>query len=166
VAILLAFPLLISFLIVQLAIIGHLHLLHGSADIVMLAITAWALHGRAKFSWVWAVIGGLLMSFISATPFFIPLAGYLIITGIVQVIKWRVWQTPILVMFVASIMGTLILHFLYILSLQFTGATLSWDVSFNQITLPSILLNLAFSLPVYVFINDLANWVYPTEVEV
>jgi cell shape-determining protein MreD len=165
VAILIAIPLLISLLIVQLAVLGNLHILHGSADLVMLAITAWALYGRTKFIWVWAVFGGLLVSYISATPFFAPLAGYLLITGLVQIIKWRVWQTPLLVMFVATIIGTVILHVLYVLSLQITGSTLTWNQSFNQVTLPSILLNLVFSLPIYVLIKDLANWIYPTEVE-
>jgi cell shape-determining protein MreD len=165
VAILIAIPLLISLFIVQLAILGNLHILHGSADLVMLAITAWALYGRSKFSWVWAVFGGLLVSYISATPFFAPLAGYLLITGLVQIIKWRVWQTPLLVMFVATIIGTVILHALYVLSMQITGSTLTWNQSFNQVTLPSILLNLVFSLPIYVLIKDLANWIYPTEVE-
>jgi cell shape-determining protein MreD len=111
------------------------------------------------------VFGGLLVSYISATPFFAPLAGYLLITGLVQIIKWRVWQTPLLVMFVATIIGTVILHALYVLSMQITGSTLTWNQSFNQVTLPSILLNLVFSLPIYVLIKDLANWIYPTEVE-
>jgi len=31
------------------------------------------------------------------------------------------------------------------------------------ITLPSLLLNMLFSIPIYVFIRDLARWVYPVE---
>jgi hypothetical protein len=31
------------------------------------------------------------------------------------------------------------------------------------IVLPSLLLNMLFSIPVYVFTRDLARWVYPAE---
>jgi hypothetical protein len=35
----------------------------------------------------------------------------------------------------------------------------------NQITLPSLLLNLLLALPVYVLLGDLAKWVHPEELE-
>jgi hypothetical protein len=36
----------------------------------------------------------------------------------------------------------------------------------NIVTLPSILMNLLFAIPVYALVSELADWLYPEEIEV
>ena len=69
-------------------------------------------------------------------------------------------------MFVATIVGTLIQQALYFVVLQIHGTPLPLSDSLSLIILPSALLNLLLSLPFYALISDLANWVYPVEVEI
>lgn len=150
----------------QLAIFSNLTILHGTADILMLAIAAWSLQKLVKNGFGWALIGGLMVSFISALPFFPYLTGYLIIAGLSRLLQKRIWQMPILAMFLTTIMGTFIVQMLSLLVLQFTGTALEWWESISLVMLPSVLLNLLLSLPVYLLITDLANLVYREENEI
>ncbi len=80
--ILFAFPVLSLLVVFQSAFMGRIFLLHGSADLVLLVILAWALQERVSTAWHWAVIGGLLDCIPSAQPFFSPLIGYVLATGV------------------------------------------------------------------------------------
>jgi len=140
--------------------------MHGTADIIMVTLIAWGLHERVKTAWVWAVVAGVFTSFFSALPLYVPLFGYLVIMGIVRLLQRRVWQTPLLVLFVSTAFGTLLMHGLSIGVLKFFNNPLPILESLNVITFPSLLLNLLVSLPIYTLINDLANLLYPEKVEV
>ena len=50
--------------------------------------------------------------------------------------------------------------------LRFLGDPLPMGESYSLVILPSILLNLLASVPVYWLIRQMARWVYPAEVEV
>ena len=149
----------------QTAIVSRVYLLHGSADLVMLAIIAWAIQARVQNAWQWSIIGGLMVSLVTALPFGILLASYLSATGVTLLLRRRIWQIPILAMFVATFIGTIIIQGLSILVIWLSGTPLPIVQSMNLITLPSLLLNVLLAIPVYILIGDLANWVYPKEIE-
>jgi rod shape-determining protein MreD len=157
---------MIVLLILQSVLVSRLPLLHGTADIILLVLVAWALQEKVKHAWGWALIAGLMVSLISAMPYFSPLIGYLLIVGIARFLQRHVWQMPILAMFVATVVGTLIQQALFYVVLQIHGTPLPLSESLSLIILPSALLNLLLSLPVYALVSDLANWVYPVEVQI
>jgi rod shape-determining protein MreD len=165
-AYLLAFPVIIILTMAQIGIVSQVHLLRGTGDLVMIALLAWTIHERGESSWAWAGIAGLLISFISATPMFAPLVGYLLLTVIVHILRRHVWQTPLLAMFLVTMIGTIMIQFIYIIVLQISGAQLPWQESLSQVMLPSVLINLILVLPVYVVMTDLAHLVYPLEEDV
>lgn len=152
--------------ILQTAVVSRLPLLQGTADLVMLTLLAWALHEQVSSSWSWGLIGGGMVAFASALPFFVPIGSYLFAIGFARLLTRRVWQTPILAMLLATFAGTLFMHLFSIAILQLTGDPLSWRESLNLVTLPSLLLNLLLALPVYALVHDLVSWVYPVEFEV
>ena len=163
---LLAIPILGSLLILQTAVFSQLPLLRGTTDLVMVAIIAWSLQKSVKTAWQWGIIGGLLVSLSTALPFGLPIIGYLLVVGMALLLRQRVWQVPILAMFVATFLGTLITQALTVFVLQFTGTPLAWLESVNMITLPSMLLNLVVAIPAYALLGDLARWLYPEELVV
>lgn len=163
---LLAIPILGSLLILQTAVFSQLPLLRGTTDLVMVAIIAWSLQKSVKTAWQWGIIGGLLVSLSTALPFGLPIIGYLLVIGMALLLRQRVWQVPILAMFVATFLGTLITQALAIVVLRFTGTPLAWLESVNMITLPSMLLNLVVAIPAYALLGDLARWLYPEELVV
>ncbi|NCP16117.1 hypothetical protein GW866_03620 [bacterium] len=164
-ATLVAFPVLVLALMLQTAVISRINLLYGSADLILVILAAWALQERVTTAWQWALVGGVLVAFVSGLPWFVPLAGYLLIVGMARLLQRRVWQAPLLAMFAVSFTGTLMLHILSIFSLRLLGDPLPVGDSFSLITLPSILLNLLLAIPVYAGMRDLAGWLYPAEVE-
>jgi hypothetical protein len=150
----------------QMAIVRYLPLLNGSADLVLVVLSAWALHERSEGVWIWALIAGILTGFISAMPFYVPLISYLVIVWVASLLRSRVWQSPILAMFVTVFIGTLFFHLLTIFALQFLQQiSIGWQESLNLVTIPSLVLNLLLTLPFYVVLTDLAGWFYPAEVE-
>lgn len=158
---LLGFPVLLLALILQSAIAGRLPLLQGTADLVLLTLLAWGLQERVQTTWIWALIAGFSVSLVSAMPLYLPVFFYLIAAGIARLLQRRVWQMPILALYVAVVLATLIQNGLSIIVLQFFDHPISWSEGIGLVALPSLLLNLLLALPVYTVIADMANWVYP-----
>jgi len=163
--IVIAIPLLGALLILQSSVVSRVPLLHGTADLVLLAIIAWALQKRVQTAWHWGIIGGLLVSFASALPLGVVLGGYLLAVSLALTLRSRVWQVPILAMLVATFLGTIIAHLITLVVLRVSGVPLPWLQALNMVILPSVLLNLLLALPFYVLLGDLARWLYPAELE-
>jgi len=162
---LIAFPVILVAIILQTTIVSRLTLIDGAADLVLLVVVAWSLQDRARNAWVWAVFAGALISYMSALPFLAPLISYVIIVGVARVFHNRVWQSPILGMFVVTFIATIIQNLISYLTLLLGGVSISFNEAAGIITMPSLILNLLLALPVYLMINDLAHWVYPEENE-
>jgi rod shape-determining protein MreD len=157
----LAVPILSLLTIIQSAIISRLPLLQGTADLILLVLIAWALQERVRSAWHWSVIGGLLIGFVSIIPIGIPLAIYLCITGIVLMVKQRIWETSILAMFAMTFVGSLFSQIVTGLTVSIGGTPLPIFDTLKLIILPSLILNLILAAPIYAIIKDLAEWVYP-----
>jgi hypothetical protein len=162
---LLAFPILGILLVLQSAIFSQIPLLQGTTDLVLLALVAWSLQRRVQTAWQWGIIGGLLVGFVSAVPFFVFIVGYLMAVGFSLLLRQRIWQVPLLAMFVATFFGTLFIQLVTLVTLRVSGTVLPIGASINLIILPSILLNLLLALPFFTIFSDLANFLYPEELE-
>jgi cell shape-determining protein MreD len=161
-----AIPMLAPVIILQSVVVSKIHLLYGSANLILLVVLAWAVQENTQKSYSLAVIGGLLYFLISAAPVYIPLATFLLIVFITKLVRTKLWRMPILVMILMSIIGTIIEHLLTIFTIQFFGTLIPFSQSISAIILPSALLNLLVALPVYAIITDVARLVYPVEIEI
>jgi rod shape-determining protein MreD len=160
---LVSIPLLGLALMVQTAIISRLNLLSGSADLVLLILAAWSLQEQVKRAWVWGLVGGLMVGFVSGVSWYVYLASYLTIVGVARLLTRRVWQAPLLAMFAVTLIGTLVLQMSTYLVLTLSQVQLPLADSFAKIVLPSVLLNLILAIPVHALVRDLARRIYPTE---
>jgi hypothetical protein len=158
-----AFPLLLLAVILQSSIVSQVKLLSGYADLPLLMISAWALQKRVKSAWHWAALACALLAFVSTLPWIVVVIGYFAVVYIAQTLQRRVWQAPLLAMFSVTFIGTLFLHLLSFIVLSVLGAPFLFGDVIGLITLPSLLLNMLFSIPIYAFMRDLARWVYPAE---
>ncbi|HEX2980566.1 MAG TPA: hypothetical protein VHO48_09920 [Anaerolineaceae bacterium] len=158
---LLAFPVLIATLMVQMVIVNRLPLLNGTADLMLLTLVSWALQERVKNVWIWALVGGALVTFASAMPAYLPLISYLLVTAIARILQHRVWQSPILALLVAVVAGTLLNNFLSLFMFQLLDRPIPLKEGLSLVAIPGLLLNLLLALPVYTVLTDLANWLYP-----
>lgn len=156
---------LVVFYILQSAVFSQAALISGTADIILLFLAAWSLQQQVKNSLLWTVIAGLLISTVSAMPYYAPLIGYIGVFGMSKFLQIRVWQSPILAMFIVTLIGTIFQQFVYIIALQVSGAPISWTLSLDHVVIPSLLLNLIFAIPIFGIVSDLVGRIYPLEAE-
>lgn len=158
-----AYPLLGLAVILQSAIVSQVKLISGYADLPLLILAAWALQDRVKSAWHWALVACVMVAFVSSLPWPIVAAGYLGIIFVAQILQRRVWQAPLLAMFSVIFIWTLFIHLLSFAVLRVLGTPFAFADVIGLITLPSLLLNMLFSIPIYALVRDLARWVYPLE---
>lgn len=158
-----AFPLLLLAVIIQSSIVSQVKLLSGYADLPLLMIGAWALQKHVKSAWHWAALACAMLAFVSKMPWIVVVIGYFAVVYIAQTLQKRVWQAPLLAMFSVTFIGSLFMHLLSFIVLSVLGTSFLFGDVIGLITLPSLLLNMLFSIPIYAFMRDLARWVYPAE---
>ncbi len=165
-AALIGIPIITFAIILQSTILSQITLLQGPADLVLLIVISWIINERVKAVWAWAIFAGLGVGFVSQLPLWLPLLSYVLITPIGVYIKKRVWQVPVLALFAAVFLGTLLTYLLTYAYLRFF-VTFPYEISqvFNLIILPSLLINLIFAIPVQAVIGEIARWFYPAELE-
>ena len=156
-----AIPIMLLAVLLQSAVVSRVTLLSGVADLPLIMLAAWSLQEQVDSSWHWAIAAGALVGFISGMPWIVPLVGYLVVVLLARVLQRRVWQAPLLAMFLVSFVGTLVLHISSVITLRLQGISLPVADIFGLVTLPAVLLNLLLAIPVYAVIRDLAAWMYP-----
>jgi rod shape-determining protein MreD len=158
-----AFPLLLLAVILQSSIVSQVKLLAGYADLPLLLLGAWTLQNRVRSAWHWAALGSVMIAYVSAMPWPVVVIGYFAVVYVAQSLRQRVWQAPLLAMFSVTFIGTLVFHFLSFAVLRILGTPFEVADVVGLITLPGLLLNMLFSIPVYAFMRELSRWVYPAE---
>jgi hypothetical protein len=135
-------------------------LLQGTADLVLLALIAWALQ-RVSSAWARGVIGSLLVGYVSAVPSW---SGFLAAVGF-HFLRQRMWNVPLLSMLLATFVSTLFMHGLTMLTLRLSDTPFAFAATVNLVTLPSLLLNMILAIPFFVVFGDLANLLQPETLE-
>jgi rod shape-determining protein MreD len=159
---LIAVPILFLAVILQSSVISRVYLLSGVADLPMVMLAAWALQENVDSSWHWAAAMGILVGFISALPWYVPVISYVVVVALAQMLQRRVWQAPLLAMFTVTFLGTVFLNLFTYLVLRIGGVNMPFEDVLGLLVLPGVLLNLLLAIPVYAIMRDLSRWVYPT----
>ena len=151
--------------ILQTAIFSQISLISGTPDLILLFLAAWSLQEKARYAWIWIIVSGFLVSIISAMPFYAPLIAYLCVFGISKLLQRQVWRIPLLAMFIVSFLGSLFQGLIYVIILKISGSIITWGQSLDAVILPSILLNLIFTIPIYAIVSDISGRVFQVEEE-
>ena len=162
-AILVGFLLLSGALIVQSAILSQMQLLQGTLDLVFLVVISWSLVEKENSAWAWALIGGILVGYMSGLPIWAPPIAYLLATAGALFLKTRVWQVPILALLTATFAGSLIVQTVSYAALQIQGVPLALGDAINLVALPSTLLNLIGAIPVSALVREISILIFPRE---
>ncbi len=160
---LLNYPILILLLVIQTAILRHLPFLGGAADLMLLWLIAWSLHRQGKRVWIGAAFATLLMAFVSAMPWYVFFGSYLFVCLAGRFLSKRFWQNPLIALFFVTFFGSIFQGLLSFAALYVGGSAVSWTTSLRNVIIPSVFLNMLFTLPLYAIFNDMASWVYPYE---
>ncbi len=161
---LLAFPIIFILLVLQTTLFSQVTLLHGSVDLVLLWVAAWSLQKQVTSAWFWTILAAVAVAYISAIPWYVPVIVYPFITLIAKWINKRVWQSPLLMMFLVTIISSILSNGLSYGALAISGVAIPLKTGLVQVMIPSVLINLLLALPVFAIARDTAQWVYPLEV--
>jgi hypothetical protein len=158
---LIAIPVMAFLMILQTTVVKEVNLLHGSADILLVWLSAWVLRDESQAKWIWLFAGIGLGIFVSAIPRFAIVGGYAAIYLFVKMIHKRLWQSPLISTFLVVMVSSIILYLTSYLGLQLETGAYPFQETLIQVIIPSIFLNLFFSLPVYLLARDVYRWVTP-----
>ncbi len=156
-------PIMLILSVIQTVAVSRVTLMGGSADLILLAIVSWGVSEEDSSVFVWALVGGILISFISAMPPTAVITSYLVIAVITRVFQIGLWQAPILAILLSSFIGTIAKFIIDIIALQFMGIELSFSTSIRTTLAPNLILNLFILFPIYLLMNDLAERISPKE---
>ncbi len=152
--------------ILQSAIISRLPLINGLADLEMLLLIAWVIQPHVRSAWIWVCLASFYVSLLSALTLGALPVAYLLIFLLSLIMRQRFWKARFLTMLALALLGTLIVQAISVFAIALQGTFFSLPTVFNLVTLPSMLLNIILAVPVYAFIRDLVNWLYPEKIEV
>jgi hypothetical protein len=161
-----AFILIAVAVIVQNTIVTRINLLVGAADLVLLVLLSWVLQSQEANLWKWGLVAGIFVGLSSALPFWVPLVGYSLVVVLVIVLQTRIWQAPYWMLLASTFFGTVIVYGLDIFVLWLSGTPFGLEEAFSLVILPSVILNVLFILPIYLFVGEISKMVFPKEVEV
>jgi rod shape-determining protein MreD len=160
-SILIAVPVILLSVMVQVSIVSRIQLLGGSVDLLLIVLAAWGLQERIKGMWLWGLAAGLAIGLISAVPWYIFMIGYLITVSVSRFLAHRIWQAPLLAMFLVTFIGTLVIQLLTYLERTLLEVSIPFNTSFSQVILPSILLNLLLAILIHAISRRLAERLFP-----
>lgn len=161
--ILISFPVFLVLSVVQSVAVSRIKFLSGSGDIVMLALISWIVIDEEGNYLGWALIAAFFISILSAMPMASVFLVYGLAALIAKIVSRILWQSPILALFAASGIATLVKFLIELFTLQFMDIPAQFLLSLSSILLPTLLLNLFFTFPLYIFMGDISRWVSPKD---
>ena len=161
--ILVGIGLLLGAALLQVTLVTRITLLQGSADLVLRVLISWMLQPGSQPDWKWGLPAGVMLGYASALPDWVLLASYAGAAGICQLLKGRIWQGQLLALLSATLLGTLCIHLVTLGYLFLSAHPLDAIEALNLITVPTMLLNLIFILPVHGIISELNKLISPAE---
>jgi len=153
-------------IILQMVVVSSIPLLHGTADLLLLWVGAWALMSHSRVPWIYAGVAALAVAYTSAIHPIVPFGAYFFVVIFAKFFQRRIWQSPLMALFVICFAGSLLESGLSYVILSIGGVPLDFSTSLVQVIIPSLFLNLLLALPVYAISRDMHQWLYPYEVEI
>lgn len=149
----LSLPILLVVAALQASVVPQIRLLGGGPDLVFLAVFVWAVLAPLDEAVVWAVVGGILQDLLSVAPTGMSAVGLVLMVFIVNLAAMQVYQVGLVLSLGLLLLGTLVQQLSTLILLWLTGYPIDWLSDFAYIVLPTVLYNLIFIGPVYLFLR-------------
>jgi rod shape-determining protein MreD len=147
-------PLLALLAVIQSSVLSYLRFLDGRPDLVLLAVVAWGLTGRAREAMVWGLIGGIFLDLLSGMPVGTSGLTLTLIAYLVSFLEGRFWEAQLLMPLAVILAASLLYHFAGL------------GVAITRVILPSTFLNLLLALPIAQLARSIHQSLFPPEVTI
>jgi rod shape-determining protein MreD len=152
--------------ILQSAVASQMRLADGQADLVLVAVVAWALTGRSQEAMVLGLAGGLFLDLLSALPLGSTALALVLVAYVVSLTEGRLWGahllTPLAVVFAAS----LFFSSYTLMASVLVGARVDLPSLAQRVVLPGLFLNVLMAIPAAQVASGLQRMLFPPEVEI
>jgi rod shape-determining protein MreD len=159
-------PLLAFAAVLQATLLNQFRLFGGTVDLVLLLSLNWTIVGEWRGGTLWALMGGLFLDLLSGGPFGANALGLVLVSYGAGLSEGRFYSSHVLLPLASALLGTVLYHAVYLITLAASGHTVNWGLSLSQVTLPTVLLNTLLMLPVYQFVRWLHSVLYPAAVRI
>lgn len=163
---LLGVPLLAVAAVLQATVLSRWHLAGGTVDLVLLLALSWTLIGEWQGGPVWGLIGGLCLDLLSGGPFGASAVALVLVAYLASLSEGRFYRSHVLLPLATVLLSTVLYDLVYLTLLAATGHTVAWLASLSQVTLPAVLLNTVFMLPVYHVLRWVHALLHPARVTI
>lgn len=148
-------------MMLQYGVFSRWTILSGSPDLVLLLVIALCLSQKQKGFWILVLIMGGVVGLVSALPFFLPMVVYLAVYLVSLSVQQRVWQTPLLGMFLLTFGSTILTHLLTIAVLFVQRIPFDFTEALVKVVLPAVFLNMFLAIPMHAIVRELSVWLNP-----
>lgn len=148
----------------QMAIFSQFKIQAGKADLLLLVIVALGLQNEIPKvdKILFSILAGIIIGFISAEPFWITVIIYTVAVYFCLILRERLPQIPLVSMFFVSMVFMFFHLVIQSVYYQFLGFQIEFQYSFQNIILPSLMINIIATLPVYFVVSEIRRLVYPS----
>jgi len=148
----------------QMAIFSQLKIQAGKADLILLVVIALGLQPEISKldNYIFSIYSGFLIGFISAEPFWIVVVAYFCALIFALLLKERLPQVPILSMIFCGIVIMIFHLFFQALYFNFLGFNINYQTSFYNLILPSLMINIIATLPIFFIVSEVRRIVFPS----
>jgi rod shape-determining protein MreD len=159
-------PILALAAVLEATVFSRLRLAGGTLDLVLLLALSWTLIGEWQGGAIWGLMGGLCLDLLSGGPLGANALGLVLVAYLASLSEGRFWRSHVLLPLATVLFGTVLYHLVYLSALAATSHQVAWLASLAQVTLPTVLINTLFMLPVYHLLRWLHNVVHPAPVTI
>lgn len=152
--------------VLQAALVGHLRLLDGRPDIVLLAVVGWSLVAGPRLAMTWGLTAGLFLDLRSGHPFGTCALTLTVIAYLTSQAASRFWSAHPLMPLAAMLIASAIFYAAQWGALFLTGRTLDPTYAALHVALPGIFLDLLLVLPASQLMESLHRMLFPPQVTV
>jgi rod shape-determining protein MreD len=159
-------PLLALLAVIQSSVLSYLRFLDGRPDLVLLAVVAWGLTGRAREAMVWGLIGGIFLDLLSGMPVGTSGLTLTLIAYLVSFLEGRFWEAQLLMPLAVILAASLLYHFAGLGAYALSGTGIDISMAITRVILPSTFLNLLLALPIAQLARSIHQSLFPPEVTI
>jgi len=151
-------------IMLQMAIFSQLKIQAGKADLILLVVIALGLQPEISKldNYIFSIFAGILIGFISAEPFWIVIVAYFCAILFSLFLKERLPQVPILSMIFCGIVIMTLHLFFQAFYFNFLGFNINYQTSFYNLILPSLMINIIATLPIFFIVSEVRRIVFPS----
>jgi rod shape-determining protein MreD len=159
-------PFLALLAVLQSSVLSYLRFLDGRPDLVLLAVVAWGLTGRAREAMAWGFTGGIFLDLLSGLPLGTSSLMLTLIAYLVSFWEGRFWEAHLLMPLAVTLIASLIYQFFGLGAIALSGRGIDVSMAIGRVIMPSTFLNLLLALPVAQLARSISQRISPPEVSI